>query len=171
MPPAPAAPSGAAPVPPAPMAPAGASPAPPAAPGAAAPPAPAAGEKKAEEKKEPEKAHVEPKEGRVVILSSADMMKNDFLEMQGEYQPNLNFFYNTIESFGLDERLMKIRRRELTERRFKEGSGEGIAPGVIQNLNIWVLPLLVGVFGVVRFLVRKAESNAYERQYIAKSQR
>jgi hypothetical protein len=114
---------------------------------------------------------VELKKGRAVILSSGDMMKNEYLQLQGEYQANLNFFYNMIESFGLDERLMQIRRKSLTERKFKAGSGESIAPGLIQNINIWVIPLLVGAFGVTRFLLRKSESNAYDRQYIAKNQK
>ncbi len=121
------------------------------------------------EKKEAEKAHVDPKSGRVVILSSADMMKTEFLQMRGDYQNNLNFFYNTIESFGLDERLMQIRRKEVTARRFKPGTGEGSAVW-INLVNIALLPAVVGIFGLTRFLVRRADANKYERQYqIAKS--
>jgi len=137
----------------------------PGAPPAAQPEAKAAGEKKAEEKKEPEKAHVEVKRGQVVILSSADMMKNDYLTRGQEYQANVNFFKNTIETFGLDQRLLQIRRKELTERRFKSGSGEGSAPQWIQAINIGFLPVAVGVFGLVHFLKRRADSNAYERLF------
>jgi ABC-type uncharacterized transport system involved in gliding motility auxiliary subunit len=178
-PPAPAAPAAAqpaAPAPadslaPAPAVPAAAAPAPaaPAAPApGATPPAPAAGEKAAEkpaEKKEPEKVHIELKKGRVMILSSADMMKTQFLAMQGDYEHNLNFFSSTIESFGLDERLMNIRRKELTEKRFKPGTDE-TSSRVIQIVNMGVLPLLVGAFGLVRFLIRRADASRYERQYI-----
>jgi len=143
-----------------------------AAPPAGAAPAPAesakaAGEKKAEEKKEQPKVHVEPaKNGRVVILSSADMMKNDYLTRGDDYRANVNFFKNTIETFGLDQRLLQIRRKELTERRFKSGSGEGSAPGWILAINIGFLPIAVGVFGLTRFLKRRADSHAYERHYL-----
>ena len=128
-------------------------------PAAGAPPAPA------EPKKEPERIKIEPKAGRVVLLSSADMMKNEFLMMQGDYMPNANFFYNTIESFGLDERLMQIRRKELVERRFNQAANESSARW-IHIINIGLLPLAVGIFGVVQFLVRRNTSSRFERQFI-----
>ncbi len=122
--------------------------------------------KKDEPKKEPEKAKVELQNGRVIILTSSDMMKTDFLRLGGNYQPNVTFFYNAIETFGLDERLLKIRRKELTQRGFKTGAEDWET--FIEWTNIAILPLAVGVFGLVRYLVRKRQSVAYEREYLQK---
>ena len=92
-------------------------------------------------------------------------MKNEFLMMQGDYMPNANFFYNAIESFGLDERLMKIRRKELVERRFNEAANEKSAFW-IHIIDIGLLPLAVGIFGVVQYLFRRNADIRYERGFI-----
>ncbi len=161
---APATPAAGTPVtPPAPVAPA----TPPAG-DAATPAMPGAEAKKEDAKKEPEKApekaKIEVKDGRVILLTSADMLKTEFLQGGGEYQHNVNFFYNAIETFGLDDRLLKIRRKELTLRQFK-ANAENWAT-FIQWTNIAILPLAVGAFGLVRYLVRRGQSVAYEREYI-----
>jgi len=140
------------------------SPVPPAGPGAGKAKAGKKAGKKAAEKKAPEIAKIDLQPGRVVILSSVDMMKANLMSKLRDYGPNMKFFYNTIESFGLDERLMRIRRKELTPREFKPGTGE-VAARWINMINIGLMPLLVGIFGLVWFLLRKAESNRYERQY------
>src|SRR5262245_6143621 len=49
--------------------------------------------------------------GRVVILTSADIWKDDFLTLVPEYQENFRFFFNLLEAFTLDRRLLEIRIR------------------------------------------------------------
>src|SRR5262245_39873362 len=54
-------------------------------------------------------APAEARRGRVAILASADMMKDECLMKKGgEHQGNVNFFHNILEVFALDERLLKI---------------------------------------------------------------
>ncbi len=145
----------------------------PPAPAATAQPAAAPGSKPEEKAAEPlaekPKASVQPVETNVLVLGSVDMMKDEFLVQQSrEYQANVNFFYNAIENFGLGNQLIQIRRKQLTERHFKPGSEK--SAGFIKWFNIAGLPALVGIFGLVYFLVRRADSVAYERRFIQKQQ-
>jgi len=110
-------------------------------------------------------ASVEPADGRLLFISSADMMKTDYLSQQG-YQNNVNFFYNVVETFGLDDKLLKIRRKQLTARQFKPGSDEDYKYIIV--LNLVVVPLAVAAIGTVLFLIRRSQSVRYERNYIAR---
>jgi len=111
------------------------------------------------------KASVQPAEGTVLVLGSVDMLKDEFLVQQSrDYQSNINFFYNAIENFGLGNQLIEIRRKQLTERHFKAGSDKSAR--FIQWFNIAGVPTIVGLLGIVYFLVRRADSAAYERKFI-----
>jgi|GEM_PF-2303801 len=121
------------------------------------------------EKKAPApKADVKVSEtGRALFLSSVDMLKNDFVtnaQQMPAYRYNAEFFRNCIENFALNDSLMKIRRKTLTDRKFKDGSAE--KAGFIMFLNLVGVPFLVGVFGLVRFLLRKRRSEAHERDFL-----
>jgi hypothetical protein len=50
-------------------------------------------------------------EGKVLILSSADMVANDFLSQGVEYASNARFLAQVVEGFCLDARLARIPRR------------------------------------------------------------
>ncbi|MCH2368018.1 MAG: GldG family protein [Planctomycetes bacterium] len=126
-----------------------------------------AGEKPVEKKAPAPKAHVEVREGRALFLSSVDMLKNDFVTNADQlvtYRYNAEFFRNCIENFALDDRLMKIRRKNLTVREFKEGS-EDWASWII-GWNLAAVPILVGIFGLVLYLLRNSRSVAYERDFL-----
>ena len=113
------------------------------------------------------KAHVGVRDGRVLFLSSVDMLKNDFVtnaEQLVAYRYNAEFFRNCIENFALDDRLMKIRRKNLTVREFKDGSDDKAF--TIIFLNLIGLPFLVGIFGLARYWLRSSRSVAYERDFI-----
>ena len=113
----------------------------------------------------PPTASLEPVSGRVLFLASADMLKTSFLSQRGgDYQSNINFFYNAIENFGLGDQLIKIRRKQLTARRFEPGSEKTYK--FILALNLVVVPLLVVAAGAILFLMRRAQGVAYERNYI-----
>ena len=124
-------------------------------------------EKAAPPKAPAPKAHVGVKDGRVLFLSSVDMLKNDFVtnaEQLVAYRYNAEFFRNCIENFALDDRLMKIRRKNLTIREFKDGSDDWAS--TIIFLNLVGLPFLVGIFGLVRYWLRSSRSVAYERDFL-----
>ena len=80
------------------------------------------------------------------------------------YRYNAEFFRNCIENFALNDSLMKIRRKNLTDRKFEDGSAE--KAGFIKFLNLVGVPLLVGGFGLVLFLMRRRRSEAHERDFI-----
>ncbi|MDE0739213.1 MAG: GldG family protein [Planctomycetota bacterium] len=124
-------------------------------------------EKAAPPKAPAPKAHVGVKDGRVLFLSSVDMLKNDFVtnaEQLVAYRYNAEFFRNCIENFALDDRLMKIRRKNLTVREFKDGSDEWAS--TIIFLNLVGLPFLVGILGLLRYWYRSSRSVAYERDFL-----
>jgi len=126
-----------------------------------------AGEKPVEKKAPAPKAHVEVREGRALFLSSVDMLKNDFVTNADQlvtYRYNAEFFRNCIENFALDDRLMKIRRKNLTVREFKDGSEDWA--GWIIGWNLAAVPILVGIFGLVFYLLRNSRSVAYERDFL-----
>ncbi|MFP6739308.1 MAG: Gldg family protein [Planctomycetota bacterium] len=105
--------------------------------------------------------------GRALFLTSVDMLKNDFVtnaQQMPAYRYNAEFFRNCIENFALNDSLMKIRRKTLTDRKFEEGSAE--KAGFIIFLNLAGVPILVGIFGLVRFLLRKSRSEAHERDFL-----
>ena len=116
------------------------------------------------------KADVKPIEGgSVLILASADMMKNEYISSQSRaYQPNINFFYNAVENYALGNQLIEIRRKQITERRFKAGSDKYAR--FISWFNVAGVPAIVAALGIVYFLIRRADSVAYERRYIQKHQ-
>jgi len=114
------------------------------------------------------KADVTPVPGRALVLGSVDMMKNEFLmQPNQEYQSNIRFFQNAVETFGLGDKLIKIRVKQLTSRQFESGSDRW-APW-ITFVNLAGLPLLVGLLGILYYLLRRADSNAYERRFIRRS--
>jgi hypothetical protein len=136
--------------------------------GQATPPVPGSGEAKPEVKAEtppPARAHVDVKDGRVLLLASADMLKTDFLQQGDDFRPNVGFFQNAMETFGLDQRLLKIRRKQLTVRQFKPGSEHWYK--AITVVNVLVVPLVIGLAGLAYYLLRRTESSSYERKYIS----
>ena len=115
----------------------------------------------------PAKAHVDvAASGDVLLLASADMFKNEFLTMRSaEYQSNIRFIQNAVETYGLGTLLLEIRRKQLTTPRFKPESDQKSA--LIIAINVLLVPVAVAVFGLLLWLIRRSRSQAYERRYIA----
>jgi hypothetical protein len=124
-----------------------------------------AGAAPAEPPKPPEKANVTPAEnGKLLVLASVDMLRNDFVQQSQDYRGNVTFVQNAIENFGLGDLLMNIRRKQLTARQFKPGSDK--THPWITALNIAGVPALVGALGIIYFVIRRRESVRYERKFI-----
>ena len=121
------------------------------------------GEGSAEEKEPAPIAHVDQADGRVLVLASADMMKTAFLVRQ-DYRININFFQNCIETFGLGDLLLQIRRKQLTVRQFKPGSDEDYK--WIIGFNVVLVPVLTALLGMGYVFIRRRRGVAYERQFI-----
>ncbi len=119
-----------------------------------------------EAKPVPVKVEITPVDGRLLLVSSADMMKTGYINGSGS-QGNLTFLINAVEVFGADERLLTIRRKQLTQRFFKPGAENSYQSIIFFN---FLVPVLVAVFGIVVFLVRRSRSIGYERRYIEQHQ-
>ena len=120
-----------------------------------------------EEKEPAPVAHVDLVEGRVLVLASADMMKNDFLmQRTQDYRTNVNFFQNCVETFGLGDLLLQIRRKQLTVRQFKPGSDDEYK--WIIGFNVVLVPLLTALCGLGYVFLRRGRGVAYERRFIDK---
>ena len=59
---------------------------------------------------------------------------------------------------------MKIRRKNLTKKELEEGSDDKAF--TIIFLNLVGLPLLVGIYGLLRYWRRSRRSVAYERDFL-----
>ena len=124
-----------------------------------------AGAAPVEPPKPPQKANVEPAEGgRLLVLASVDMLRNDFVQQGQDYRRNVLFLQNAIENFGMGDLLINIRRKQLTARQFKPDSDK--VQTFITVLNIAVVPALVGALGLAYYLRRRSESVRYERKFI-----
>ncbi|MBN1441600.1 MAG: Gldg family protein [Planctomycetes bacterium] len=135
---------------------------------AAAPPAPAPA---AAPEEAAEKAHLEPVEGRVIVLSSVDMLKDQFLrynrQFQG-YQMNAEFINNIVDLFGLDDSLAQIRRKTISSPRFKSDTKNTVR--WIQAVNLYLVPLVIALIGLGRLVWRRQASESYERDFIRRQQ-
>ena len=141
-----------------------------------APPASLEGEKSGDaggaDEPEPDIATLEPLPGKIVVLSSVDMLKNPFLGHIREFHPyryNLEFFHNVVELFGLDDDktpLADVRRKNLEVRKFAPGSDKSVF--WIHGLNLFAVPFLVAAWGLVWFFMRRGASIRYERNYLKK---
>lgn len=110
----------------------------------------------------------ERKPGRVILCASADMAKTAFLTQGREYQrTNVPFLLNAVESVALGHGLVDIRGKSQTARPLEElDSGKKLA---LTWGNILGVPVLVVLFGIARWLVRRAGSGRYEEEYLERS--
>lgn len=86
----------------------------------------------------------------IIIVGDSDFIGNNFA--QGNPN-NLVFFQNLVDSITVDEDLINIRSKGVTERPIKElTDGEKAA---VRYLNIFGLTLLVVAFGLFRYYMRR----------------
>jgi ABC-type uncharacterized transport system involved in gliding motility auxiliary subunit len=112
-------------------------------------------------------ASIDSVDGRVLILGSVDMLKDSFLQFNREFPPyrqNVDLLSNAAELLALDDLLLQIRKKSQTVRTFKANSAD--AADWIQWGNLLGVPLIVAVVGLARFVLRRAGSVAYERNYL-----
>lgn len=125
-------------------------------------------EAEAEPKEDLPKADLEVAQGTVLVLASVDMLKNEFLmQRNGDYQGNIQLFQNVLDTFGLGNKLIDIQRKQLTARQFEEGT-KGLSL-LITVFGIAGVPALVGVVGIVFYVLRRRESIAYERTFVERN--
>jgi ABC-type uncharacterized transport system involved in gliding motility auxiliary subunit len=88
--------------------------------------------------------------GRLIVVGDSDFMTDGFAQRNPD---NLIFFQNLVDSLSLDEDLINIRSKGVTERPIKELS-DGVKAAVRYG-NIFGLTLIVVAFGLIRYFVRR----------------
>lgn len=92
-------------------------------------------------------------QGKVVLVGDSDFVQERFLNQQRD---NLVLFQNLVDSVTLDEDLIKIRSKEVSDRPLENISP--IAQSTLKYLNIFGLPAVVVIFGLIRYYTRKRRS-------------
>ena len=89
-------------------------------------------------------------DSRLIVVGDSDFVKDGFARNNPD---NLVFFQNLVDSLSLDEDLINIRSKGITDRPIKELSdGEKAA---IRYLNIFGLTIAVVLFGMIRYYMRR----------------
>jgi ABC-type uncharacterized transport system involved in gliding motility auxiliary subunit len=88
--------------------------------------------------------------GRLIVVGDSDFMTDGFVQRNPD---NLIFFQNLVDSLSLDEDLINIRSKGITDRPIKELSN--IAKAGIRYSNIFGLTLVVVAFGLIRYFIRR----------------
>lgn len=88
--------------------------------------------------------------GRLIVVGDSDFIKDSFLRNMPD---NLIFFQNLVDSLSLDEDLINIRSKGISERPIKELSDS--AKAAVRYLNIFGVTIIVIAFGMLRYYIRK----------------
>ncbi len=104
--------------------------------------------------------------GRVVVFGSSQFATDQLLgllqRLPGRSQ-NLLLLQNLVDWLTLGEGLIGIRARVAPIYPLTNAS-EG-KQGFVQGINLLAVPLLVAVYGVLRFLLRRRDRRVYEEAY------
>lgn len=90
---------------------------------------------------------------RILVVGDADFVSDGVAQSQGQaYVEGVVFVLNAVDWFTLDSALIDIRSRGFVDRSLREVSDA--TKGWVKGINIVGIPLLVALFGIVRFLAR-----------------
>jgi gliding-associated putative ABC transporter substrate-binding component GldG len=94
-------------------------------------------------------------ETHIVVVGNSRFIQDDFL---GRFPENAAFFLNIVDWLTMGDALIGIRTREKTERPLPELSDEKKA--FIRYINIFGVSILVILFGLVKFILRRRKRFA-----------
>ena len=89
-------------------------------------------------------------QARIILVGDSDFINDGFLRQAPD---NLVFFQNLVDSLSLDEDLINIRSKGVSDRPLKELSDSQRA--VFRYLNVFGLTAVVVLFGLFRYFKRK----------------
>lgn len=90
------------------------------------------------------------KSGRIIIVGDSDFVSDRFLQ---QYPDNLIFFQNLVDSLSLDEDLINIRSKGVSDRPIKELSE--VQKATARYLNVFGLTGVIITFGMIRYFLRR----------------
>ena len=102
------------------------------------------------------------RKGKLLLVSSVDLIKYEYLktfQMDPSYQKNIFFFLNSIELFSLGPELIDIRMKSQNIRRLDETTSNRKL--MHRMFNVGLVPVLIILVGIVRFVWRRSEKKAY----------
>src|SRR6056297_529612 len=91
-------------------------------------------------------------QGRVILVGDSDFVNKNYSNRE-----NLLLAQNLVDSLSLDSDLIKIRSKQTTDRSIKDLSASG--KQTVKYLNIFGMAVLVVVFGLLRYFLRKRKKN------------
>ncbi len=94
-------------------------------------------------------------ETRIVVVGNSRFITNDVL---GQFDDNQVFFLNLIDWLTLGEQLIGIRSRGATDRPLRETTE--YQKTLVKALNMFGVPLVLALFGIVRFYVRRRKKKS-----------
>ena len=92
-------------------------------------------------------------EGKIVLVGDSDLIKERFLGQTENSAGNLIFFQNVVGSLSLEDDLISIRSQEVTDRPIISLTGE--QKKMIKYFNIFSVPVVVLIIGMIRYYLRK----------------
>lgn len=90
--------------------------------------------------------------GRMIVIGNARFITDRVLQ---QFPQNLKFILNTIDYLTLDESLIGIRSKTVSDRPLKNLSGN--QRQWVKMIGIFLMPILVVVFGIFRYIHRKKQ--------------
>jgi ABC-type uncharacterized transport system involved in gliding motility auxiliary subunit len=94
-------------------------------------------------------------ETRIVVVGNSRFIANDIIT---QFDDNQVFFLNLIDWLTLGEQLIGIRSRGATDRPLRETTEH--QKTLVKSLAMFGVPLVVALFGVVRFYVRRRKKKS-----------
>ncbi len=89
-------------------------------------------------------------ETKIIVVGNSRFITSNFPE---QFEGNRTFFQNAIDWFVIGDKLIDIRSRETGERPLKVVS-DNVKAG-LRLANMFAVPVLLAVFGVVQYLIRR----------------
>lgn len=107
---------------------------------------------------QPEKdKKLEIENGRIIVVGNSRFIEDGFLS---RFPDNITFFQNSLDAVTMDEALISIRSRAVSSRPLKSDISDG-TKSAIKLLNIFGVSLLLVIFGIVRWAMRRKTDVVY----------
>jgi len=104
-------------------------------------------------------------DNRIVFIGNAIFLQDPFVQM---YKDNINFMMNIVNAFAYGKDLTQIRTREISERPIKNLNK--FQRFLFQQGITFGIPILVLIFGFIRFSRRRLRKRKYAESKIEKKE-
>ena len=92
-----------------------------------------------------------PFSNRIIVVGDSDFITDNFIKNSPD---NLRFFQNLVDSLSLDDDLINIRSKTVSSRPIKVDLSDS-AKAAIRYLNVFGLTILIVLYGLVRYFMRR----------------